>query len=107
MIVFQVKYVCYQTPPIISKEYITIEKEGEDDLSIDMRKNARTYVKPLPYSIKNYLYYGKASFVYRSFLSALNYTALPNRRITLIFLLETCSRRRDATLVKKHGKGTI
>ena len=53
------------------------KKLEEEELPIAVRKPTRTCVKPIPYSISNYINYDRVSPSYKTFLTALSYVVVP------------------------------
>ena len=53
------------------------KKSEEEELPIAVRKPTRTCVKPVPYSISNYINYDRVSPSYKTFLTGLSHVVVP------------------------------
>ena len=91
----------------ISDEYVLTGKQEEKELPIALRKQTRACVKPIPYSITNYLNYRKASPKYRSFLKTLNQIVIPTTAVEASQFPHWKQAKDEEmqALIKKHNMG--
>ena len=72
------------------REQSTNDQHAEaerEELPIAIRKGNRTSVKPLPYSIVNYLNYEHTFPKYKTFLTVLNQETIPNTTAEALVIL--------------------